>query len=63
MSSGPIYWPSYPGEMLEAVMAVLVAQDRPDVLRRTPSSGDGGVDLVIPSATGYQSQQMRGFGQ
>lgn len=63
MSSGPIYWPSYPGEMLEAVMAVLVAQDRPDVLRRTPSSGDGGVDLVIPSATGYQIQQIKGFGQ
>lgn len=60
---GPINWGSYPGDMLEKVMAVLVAQDHRDVVRRTPSSGDGGVDLLIPDGDGWhgsRSHSVRG---
>jgi hypothetical protein len=47
--------------MLEKVMAVLVAQDHRDVLRRTPSSGDGGVDLLIADGDGWHVRQVKGF--
>ena len=61
MTAGPVYWGSYPGEFLERVMAVLVAQDHPDVIRRTPASGDGGVDLLIPDGHGFVIEQVKGF--
>lgn len=61
MPAGPAHWGSYAGETLEKVMAVLVAQDFPDVRRRTPSSGDGGVDLYRPVDGGYHVTQVKGF--
>lgn len=45
---GPVDWGAYPGEMLELPMAVLIAQDHPDTIRRVPASGDGGIDLMVP---------------
>lgn len=42
-------------------MAVLVAQQHGHTIRRTPSSGDGGVDLLIPSEDGWQVRQVKGF--
>ncbi len=42
-------------------MAVLVAQEHPDTIRRTPASGDGGIDLLIPSGSGYHVYQVKGF--
>ena len=61
MPAGPAHWGSYAGETLEKVMAVLVAQDFPDVRRRTPSSGDGGVDLYRLMDGGYHVTQVKGF--
>lgn len=61
MPAGPAHWGSYTGETLEKVMAVLVAQDFPDVRRRTPSSGDGGVDLYRSVDGGYHVTQVKGF--
>ena len=42
-------------------MAVLVAQDHPNVIRRKPASGDGGIDLLIPDGDGFIVQQIKGF--
>jgi hypothetical protein len=58
---GPVHWGSYPGEYVELAMAVLVAQDHPDTLRRTPASGDGGIDLMVPDAEGYEVRQVKRF--
>jgi hypothetical protein len=43
------------------VMAVLVAQDHPGTIRRTPSSGDGGVDILIPDGDGFHVRQVKGY--
>jgi hypothetical protein len=61
VTAGPVHWGSYDGDFLEKVMAVLVAQDHPNTIRRTPSSGDGGVDLLIPADGGYEVEQVKGF--
>jgi hypothetical protein len=58
---GPVYWGAYPGETLEKVMAVLVAQEHEETARRTPASGDGGVDLLTPSEAGWHVRQVKGF--
>lgn len=58
---GPVHWGSYPGEFLEQAMAVLVAQDYPNVIRRTPARGDGGIDLMIPQDGGFIVEQVKGF--
>ena len=58
---GPVYWGSHPGETLEKVMAVLIAQDHPQTRRRSPSSGDGGVDLMVPDSDGLHVRQVKGF--
>jgi hypothetical protein len=42
-------------------MAVLVAQEHPDTIRRTPARGDGGIDLLVPSGNGYDVYQVKGF--
>lgn len=42
-------------------MAVLLAQEHPNVIRRTPSSGDGGVDVCIPVEGGFDVQQIKRF--
>jgi hypothetical protein len=59
--NGPVNWGSYPGEFLERLMAVLVAQNHPDAIRRTPASGDGGIDLMVPVDGGYEVDQVKGF--
>jgi len=61
MSIGPVNWGSYPGEQLEAVMAVLLLQERPTSWRRTPSQGDGGVDVGEPHGDGYRIYQVKRF--
>lgn len=61
MTLGPVHWGSYSGDFLERLMAVLVAQDEPDVIRRTPASGDGGIDLLVPNDAGYSVAQVKGF--
>jgi hypothetical protein len=58
---GPVHWGSFPGEYLELVMAVMVAQDHPDTLRRVPARGDGGIDLMVPMDGGYEVQQIKRF--
>src|SRR5581483_5543007 len=58
-----VHWGAYPGEYLELVMAVLVAQDHPDTLRRVPASGDGGIDLMVPDGAGYEVRQVKRFTQ
>lgn len=55
-------WPAYGGDFLEKVMAVFVAQDHPNAIRRTPASGDGGIDLLVPVDAGYVVEQVKGFG-
>jgi len=59
--NGPVHWGTYDGEFLERVMAVLVAQDHPNVIRRTPARGDGGIDLMIPDGDGYIVEQVKSF--
>lgn len=61
MNVGPVYWGSYPGEMLEKIMAVLIAQEHPGAMRRTPSSGDGGVDILIRDGDGWHVRQVKGY--
>lgn len=57
----PVNWGSYSGERLEKLMAVFVAQDYPDATRRTPSSGDGGVDILIPDDDSWHVRQVNTF--
>lgn len=61
MPTGPVYWGSYPGETLEKVMAVLISQREVRALRRTPSAGDGGVDILTESGEGWHVRQVKGF--
>lgn len=58
---GPVDWGVHGGDLLEDVMAVFLAQNFPDVLRRTPSSGDGGVDILIEHHDGWEVLQIKGF--
>jgi hypothetical protein len=59
--AGPVHWGSYPGETLEKIMAVLVSQREARALRRTPSAGDGGVDILTESGEGWHVRQVKGF--
>lgn len=61
MIVGPIYWGAFPGETLEKVMAVLLGQDHPLALRRTPDRGDGGVDVLVETDGGWHVYQVKGF--
>ena len=61
MTIGPIHWGSYPGDLLERVMAVLLFQERPTAWRRTASQGDAGIDVAEPIADGYRIFQIKGF--
>jgi hypothetical protein len=58
---GPVHWGSYPGELLERVMSVLLFQERPTAWRRRPSPGDGGLDVGEPTPDGYHVYQIKGF--
>jgi hypothetical protein len=58
---GPVHWGSYPGDLLERVMAVLLFQERGTAWRRRPSQGDGGLDVGEPNAHGYHVYQIKGF--
>jgi hypothetical protein len=60
---GPVNWGSYPGDTLEKVLAVLIGQDHKNIKRRTPSSGDGGVDILLPEGDGWHVRQVKGFSQ
>ena len=44
-------------------MAVLQSQEHPDAIRRTPSSGDGGVDILVPedNEQSWHVRQVKGF--
>jgi len=61
MTIGPIHWGSYPGDLLERVMAVFLFQERPTAWRRTASQGDAGIDVAEPIADGYRIFQIKGF--
>jgi hypothetical protein len=58
---GPVHWGSYPGDLLERVMSILLFQERPAAWRRRPSQGDGGLDVGEPSEDGYHVYQIKGF--
>jgi hypothetical protein len=58
---GPVHWGSYPGDLLERVMSVLLFQQRPTAWRRRPSQGDGGLDVGEPTPDGYHVYQIKGF--
>ena len=58
---GPVHWGSYPGDLLERVMSVLLFQERPTAWRRRPSQGDGGLDVGEPTPNGYHVYQIKGF--
>jgi hypothetical protein len=58
---GPVHWGSYPGDVLERVMSVLLFQERPTAWRRRPSQGDGGLDVGEPNPDGYHVYQIKGF--
>ncbi len=58
---GPVYWGSYSGETLERVFAVFMSQEVPEAIRRTPSSGDGGVDVLVELDEGWHVYQVKGF--
>jgi hypothetical protein len=58
---GPVHWGSYPGDLLERVMSVLLFQERPTAWRRRPSQGDGGLDVGEPNPDGYHVYQIKGF--
>jgi hypothetical protein len=58
---GPVHWGSYPGDLLERVMSVLLFQERPTAWRRRPSQGDGGLDVGGPTPDGYHVYQIKGF--
>jgi hypothetical protein len=56
---GPVHWGSYPGDLLERVMSVLLFQERPTAWRRRPSQGDGGLDVAEPNPDGYHVYQIK----
>lgn len=56
-----IEWGAYQGEDLEVIMAIFLAQDAPNLIRRTPASGDGGIDLIVPTDAGSHVYQVKGF--
>lgn len=58
---GPVHWGSYPGDLLERVMSVLLFQERPTAWRRRPSQGDGGLNVAEPNPDGYHVYQIKGF--
>jgi hypothetical protein len=58
---GPVYWGSYPGDLLEGVMSVLLFQERPTAWRRRPSQGHDGLDVGEPKPGGYHVYQIKGF--
>lgn len=41
-----VEWTRYEGNDVEAVVAMLINREHPDSVRITPSSGDGGVDIL-----------------
>jgi hypothetical protein len=58
---GPVHWGSYPGDLLERVMSILLFQERPTAWRRRPSQGDAGLDVGEPNPDGYHVYQIKGF--
>jgi hypothetical protein len=58
---GPVHWGSYPGDLLERVMSILLFQERPTAWRRRPSQGDAGLDVAEPNPDGYHVYQIKGF--
>jgi hypothetical protein len=58
---GPVHWGSYPGDLLERVMSILLFQERRTAWRRRPSQGDGGLDVAEPNPGGYHVFQIKGF--
>lgn len=54
-------WQHYGGEQLEKLMAVFLLRTNIDAHSRTPSSGDGGVDIFEPFADGYRVYQVKSF--
>jgi hypothetical protein len=61
MPIGPVHWGSYPGELIEDVMAVLLLQGRSRSQHRRPSQGDRGVDVYEPVVGGYHVFQIKRF--
>lgn len=57
----PIQWGAYSAETLEMTMAVLLHQSRPQSVHRTPSQGDGGVDVFEPDGDQFDVYQIKGF--
>jgi hypothetical protein len=58
---GPVHWGSYPGDLLERVMAIMLLQERPTAWRRRPSQGDAGLDVGEPNPDGYHVYQIKSF--
>ena len=58
---GPVHWGSYPGDLLERVMSILLFQERDTAWRRRPSHGDAGLDVGEPKPDGYHIFQIKGF--
>lgn len=47
--SMPVPWVTIPADMIEQIVAVLLAQRDARAMRVRPSQGDGGLDVVVPA--------------
>jgi hypothetical protein len=61
MPIGPVHWGVYEGALLERLMSIMLLREHGVARRRTPSRGDGGVDVCAPRDNGYHVFQIKGF--
>ena len=58
---GRVEWSRLPGEEIETVIAIMLCREYPNANRPKPARGDGGIDLLVPSANGAAIYQIKGF--
>lgn len=54
-------WSRYEGADIEAVIGIMLCREFPNATRLTPSSGDGGIDILVQSPTGTTIYQVKKF--
>lgn len=59
-----VAWIRYEGDDIEAVVSMFVCRENPTAYRIRPSSGDGGVDVCVPTGDGHvEIYQVKRFAE
>jgi hypothetical protein len=56
-----VVWAGKSGDVVETVVAVMLACRHPRAVRIRPSQGDGGIDVKIPNGSGWDIYQIKRF--